>query len=132
LGYSEKYELFGGGSKGEVLEASKGCLGRYLPARIDGDLREEVYETAKRVFRLLGCSGVARVDFMLKDGVLYVNEINTVPGSMSNYLFEFGGLSFSAMVEKLIKIAIEEFDKKGRLKLRFDSNVLKGGGGGKG
>lgn len=125
LDYSQKYELFSG-SKGEAPEASKGCMGRYLPARIDGNLKTEVYETAKRVFRLLGCGGVARVDFLYKDGVLYVNEINTVPGSLSCYLFEFGGLSFSAMADRLIKNAIEEFEKKGKLRLRFDSNVLRG------
>jgi len=135
LGYSEKYELFGGSKadgSGEYKSASKGCMGRYLPARADADLRGEIFEAARGVFRLLGCSGVARVDFLFKDGQLYVNEINTVPGSMSNYLFEFGGLSFSGLVDRLIRAAMDECKRKGELKLKFDSNVLKGSGGAKG
>ncbi|MCL2555662.1 MAG: ATP-grasp domain-containing protein [Firmicutes bacterium] len=131
LDFSDKYELFGGSKVDGENGASKGHMGRYLPARIEGDLRDEVFRKAKEVFRLLGCSGVARVDFLLKDEVLYVNEINTIPGSLSFYLFEFGGLNFVELVDRLIKIAIEEHERKKKLRLIFDSNVLRGSVGGK-
>lgn len=78
--------------------------GRKFPADIDSDTREKVRSFAKTAFSRLGCSGVARVDFLLKDGELFVNEINTIPGSLANYLFDF---PFSDLIDKLLDIAVE-------------------------
>jgi len=118
----------GSGVSGAITERrqlSKGATGRYLPARISAELREEVQDTAKAVFRLIGCSGVARVDFLLKDSKLYVNEINTVPGSLSSYLFAFDGMGFPLLIDKLLAAAFDVFEKKKKLKYTYDSNVLK-------
>lgn len=84
-----------------------------IPAEVGEDVNAEIRQKAETAFRAVGCSGVARVDFMVKDGVVYVNEINTIPGSLSCALFE-GDMPFSRLIEKLIDIALKR-------KQRFDA-----------
>ena len=76
----------------------------------------EIRETAIKAYKCLGCKGLSRVDFFLTDdGVLYLNEINTLPGftSISMYpkLMEHLGMSQSYLVDKLIEQAIENSEK---------------------
>jgi D-alanine-D-alanine ligase len=75
--YDQKYLAWGGEVSG----------GRELPAKLDPDLEEEVRDTALRVTAVAGLRGIARIDFLERDGMLYVNEVNTIPGSMSAYLW---------------------------------------------
>jgi D-alanine-D-alanine ligase len=65
----------------------KGGASRKFPAAVSAALRSKIRAAAALAFKTLLCSGVARVDFLYKDGDLYVNEINTIPGSLSHYLF---------------------------------------------
>lgn len=83
LSYDDKYG--GGGFKGRGA-------GRKFPADIPPSLRAEVRLAAAKAFAAVGASGVARVDFMYDNdgGTLYVNEINTIPGSLAAYLFPRG------------------------------------------
>ncbi len=86
----------------------------YIPARIDPETAEEIRKTAVRAYNLLGCDGLSRVDFFVteKDKKVILNEINTLPGftSISMYpkLWEACGLSYSALLEKLILCALEK------------------------
>ncbi len=86
----------------------------YIPARLPEDVAEKVRETAVKVYRLLGCSGLARVDFFVtrKDRQVVLNEINTMPGftSISMYpkLWMHGGLSYSQLLDRLIELGMEE------------------------
>ncbi|NBJ89191.1 D-alanine--D-alanine ligase family protein [Acutalibacter sp. 1XD8-36] len=86
----------------------------YIPARLPEDVAEKVRETAVKVYRLLGCSGLARVDFFVthKDRQVVLNEINTLPGftSISMYpkLWMHGGLSYSQLLDRLIELGLEE------------------------
>lgn len=80
------------------------------PASLDNKLVQEVQKLAKRVFKLLDCRGLARVDFFISvSGRIYINEINTIPGftqiSMYPQLFMLAGLSYQALIDKLIKLA---------------------------
>ena len=89
-----------------------GTSGLSIPADIPEAAAKEIRETAVRAFRLMGCSGLARVDFFLKDdGTVILNEINTMPGftqiSMYPKLMENMGISQSELVDKLISLAIE-------------------------
>ena len=85
----------------------------YIPARIDEETAQKVRETAVRAYRLLGCSGLARVDFFVTEGDhrVVLNEINTLPGftSISMYpkLWMATGLSYSELLDKLIELAFE-------------------------
>lgn len=84
-----------------------------IPAEIGIDKNEAVRTMAEQAYRAVGCSGVARIDFMVKGDDIYVNEINTIPGSLSCALFE-DQMPFSELLNKLIEIAI-------RRKQRFDA-----------
>ncbi len=83
-----------------------------IPADI-GDKNDEVKELAVKAFTAVGCAGVARVDFMLHGDDIYVNEINTIPGSLSAPLFR-DDMEFSKLIDKLIAIALKR-------KKRFDA-----------
>lgn len=85
-----------------------------IPADIPPETEEEVKSLAARAFEAVGASGVARIDFMIKDGV-FVNEINTIPGSLSSPLFE-SVLPLSDEIELLIEIAQKRKDRADGLK----------------
>lgn len=90
-----------------------GRTGLYIPARLDTRTSDQIRETAKRAYSLLGCKGLTRMDFFVreKDGAVLLNEPNTIPGftSISMYpkLFEASGIPYSDLIDKLVKLAIE-------------------------
>ena len=84
----------------------------YIPARISEEISEEIRQTAVRAYRLLGCSGLSRVDFFVThEGQVILNEINTLPGftaiSMYPKLWEASGLPYSDLLDRLIELAQE-------------------------
>lgn len=125
LTYEDKY-IGGGKSKG----ASKGMasLSRAIPANISAQRREEIRQMAVRAFQCLGCSGVARIDFMIDQDTdqVYLNEINTIPGSLSFYLWEPVGLPYTELLERMIQLALKRHRENGKLTFSFETNVLSG------
>lgn len=101
LTYSDKYMRGGGKSKG--MQSTR----RELPARISDNETTLIKDLACKTFKVLSCSGVARIDFIRDedDKRVYVNEINTIPGSLSNYLWDFSGMGFGALIDRLIELA---------------------------
>ena len=85
----------------------------YIPARIPQEVSEKIRQTAVRAYRLLGCSGLTRVDFFVTEGDhrVILNEINTLPGftSISMYpkLWMAMGLSYGELLDKLIELALQ-------------------------
>lgn len=88
--------------------------GHKIPAEIDEATRETVERAAVTAFDAIGGSGVARVDFLVKDEV-YVNEINTIPGSLACTLFR-RDMDFSKLIERLIDYAFRRSARFERLK----------------
>lgn len=86
---------------------------RKSPADVGDDVNAQIQRSAEAAYKAVGCSGVARVDFLVKDGHVYANEINTIPGSLASGLFD-GELCFSELIELLIDGAL-------RRKRRFDA-----------
>lgn len=87
----------------------------YIPARVSKEVSNEIRAAATRAYRMLGCTGLARVDFFVRNGEeVILNELNTMPGftSISMYpkLWEAVGKSFSALVDDLIALAFERQD----------------------
>lgn len=85
----------------------------HVPARIDREKAEEIRETAKRIYRCLGCSGFARVDmFLTPEGEIYFNEVNTIPGFTEHSRFpgmmKAAGLTFAEVVERLCALIPED------------------------
>jgi D-alanine-D-alanine ligase len=92
---------------------------------------------AVKGFQCLGCNGVARIDFMIDkaNGNVYLNEINTIPGSLSFYLWEPIGVKYTELLDRMIKLALKRNRENERLTFSFETNVLAGvklGGGTKG
>jgi D-alanine-D-alanine ligase len=95
-----------------------------IPAKIDDTTTRRVQELAVATFRLLECSGMARVDFFLKaDGSVIVNELNTLPGftriSMYPKLWEASGVSYPQLLEELVRLAVEQHAKESKLKRTY-------------
>jgi D-alanine-D-alanine ligase len=99
---------------------------RILPAEIPDALTTKIQGMAARVFQAINCFGVARVDFLInkKDKSLFVNEINTLPGSLSFYLWEAGGMKFSQLIDELVELAIKRHKEKTETTYSYDSNIL--------
>ncbi len=92
-----------------------------IPARVSAEVERAARELAIKTYRTLECSGMARVDFFLTKGEkLLVNEVNTIPGftriSMYPKLWEATGLTYSELLDELIKLAIERFKRERSLK----------------
>ena len=100
---------------------------RRIPAPISADLTNKVQDLAQKIFRIFDCTGVVRIDFFVdpSEETIYVTELNTIPGSMSYYLWEATDLDYPNLVNRLIEIAEERFKKKRKIIQSFDSNILK-------
>jgi D-alanine-D-alanine ligase len=84
-----------------------------------------VQEVAVATFKTLECLGLARVDvFLTSDERVIVNEINTIPGftkiSMYPKLWEYTGISYKDLVNELIRLAIDDYEKRNRLKVSVE------------
>lgn len=132
LSYSDKY-LGNAKTKGT---ASKGMAStsRIIPARISKELTENIQKTSKEVFKLLNLSGVCRIDYLIdsKTKEYYVNEPNTIPGSLSFYLWKEAGVKYADLLDEMISIAIKEYKNKNKKVRSFNSNILEGFNGTKG
>jgi D-alanine-D-alanine ligase len=96
---------------------SEGGMELHVPARVPELVRERVRELAVEVFRLVRCSGMARVDFFVEDERVLVNELNTIPGftSTSVYakLFEASGVPYAELLDRLVRLALERYEREG-------------------
>jgi D-alanine-D-alanine ligase len=109
-------------------EAPGGMAGqdRIVPARLSDERTEKIQNLAVRLFHLFECAGVVRIDFMIDEATdtLYFNEINTIPGSFSFYLWEPSGVPFDALVDRLVQIARRRHrEQNGRVQT-YDVNLL--------
>ena len=92
-----------------------------IPAKLPTEISERIRQTAIKTFSVLCCAGMARVDFFLRNGdEIIVNEINTIPGftriSMYPKLWEASGLPYGELIDKLIGLAMEKFEREKGLK----------------
>ena len=97
-----------------------------IPANINKDLIDQVNDLGKRTYKTLGCSGIARVDFLINsaDNKIYVNEVNTLPGSLYHHNWKKMGISNVDLVSKLILLAEERFDSQKDITHTFKSDIL--------
>ena len=121
LSYENKYNA---GSKA----ASKGMASaaRIVPAPLSEAMSDEIRALALSTFKVLGASGVSRIDFLLdaSDNQIYVNEINTIPGSLAFYLWEASGVDFSELMDLLVKQAIDRQRLREKMIFSYDTNLL--------
>ena len=110
LSYEDKY-----------LSKSDLKSNRDIPAKIDKKLENEIKEIAMKTCEVLNIRGVIRIDFLIKEQI-YVNEINSIPGSLSYYLWD---TKYLELLEKVIKIALMESYKEEKLIKNFETDILK-------
>jgi D-alanine-D-alanine ligase len=101
---------------------SEGGMELVIPPRIEAAARERVRELAARVYRIVGCAGLARCDFFVTDdGEVLVNELNTIPGftetSVFGKLFEATGIGYPELCDRLVRLAVERHERE--LAFRF-------------
>ena len=128
LSYEDKYV---GGSKGaKGMQASQ----KRIPADLPEKETKRIQFLARETFRVLSCHGVSRIDMIIdrKTRDIYVNEINTIPGSLSFYLWEASGISFEQLMDKLVELAIKRKREQGMKTVSYDHNIFNLGGGLKG
>lgn len=121
-------ELLSFQDKYQQEEGSKGMASadRVIPADIPDDLSDSISHTSSEIFRLFGCSGLARLDFLVDGNTnqFFFNEINTIPGSFSFYLWKESGISFPELLQELLDIAIQEHQEKNGRILSYETNLL--------
>ena len=127
LTYEDKY--MGGTKTNQGMQASQ----KRIPADLPQEITDRIRYLAGETFRVLSCHGVSRVDFMVDADTnnVYVNEINTIPGSLSFYLWEATGTSFDKLMDELVALALKRKREQGLKTTNFDHNIfnLTGKGG---
>ena len=134
LTYKDKY-LGNGKTKGKMSGTkSQGMASaaRIIPARIDSKLEDEVRDISCRAFKALNMSGVVRIDFLIDKETkkVYINEPNTIPGSLAFYLWEPVGKPYSKLLDTLITLAIKDYKARHKKVYTFETNILAGYGNG--
>ncbi len=114
LTYADKYERGGLSGKGA----------RAFPADISVELSTEIKEKAVAAATAIGASGIARVDFLFdeEEGKLYINEINTLPGSLALYLFD----DKKAALDEIISVAKKAANARNSLSYKYESGIIRG------
>lgn len=97
---------------------------RIIPAVIPISTKSKIEEIAKLVFNLLDCAGLVRLDFLVKGKEIYCIEINTIPGSLSFYLWDKSGYPYPKLLDHLIKLALSKHNSVKKLQTDFASPIL--------
>ena len=123
LSYKDKYQ---GSNKSKGMASTS----RICPADLDKDTTKKIQDLALESFKVLACAGVVRIDFMMdaKTNAIYINEVNTIPGSLAFYLWEKSGLRFSDLMDALVDQAINRTRLKAKMIFSFETNLLEGYG----
>ena len=139
LTYEDKYGGGSGGSTksvkgssadsgGESGGQSQGMveLARKIPAPISDETTALIQDYSVRAFRAMNCAGVVRIDYILdsETGEVFLNEINTIPGSLAFYLWEATGTTYPELLDELIRIALRRHRNEDALSFSFETHIL--------
>ena len=122
LSYRDKYL----GNSKKTSSKGMAATNRILPARLDEKMTSEIREMSKNVFKVLNASGVIRIDYLIdkKSKKVYINETNTIPGSLSFYLWEATNKPYKVLLDDMISLAIKTYKRKKRKVFSFETNIL--------
>ena len=134
LTYADKYIGDGKGKlKGNKYSSKTGSKGmaslnRKLPAELDEKMQKEIENIAVKAFKALGSSGNSRIDFLIDEKAkkVYINEINSIPGSLAFYLWDAKDINFTQVLDDMINIGIKDYKRRMSKTHSFDSNILQG------
>lgn len=96
------------------------------PKKLGQAVEQQIQEIAKKAFKIFDCSGVVRIDFLVdkKQNKIYLNELNSIPGSLAFYLFKDQGYTFEKLITRLIELAKTKMETKLSNKYSYSSNAL--------
>lgn len=125
--YEDKYLKEGGA---QIGNAEKSII---IPATLDEKTTKEIQDMAIEIYKTVGCSGTARVDFLYDKTFkkYYANEINTLPGTLYHHLWKKSGIELKDLLTKLIDLGVERNKKKNKLTYTFESEILNKANSGK-
>ncbi len=117
LTYEEKYLRGGEGMK---------SADRIIPAPLSEELTARIQALAIQAFRALDGRGITRIDFLVRpdSGEIFLNELNTMPGSLSFYLWEPTGIPPRELVHRLVTIAQDAYAEKRRSTYNYQTNLI--------
>ena len=120
LSFDDKYINANSKTKG------MGSMGRKIPAEVTKEQKEHIENYTKQIYKTMDCCGVVRVDYLMDESRehVYVNEINTIPGSFSFYLWEHNDLPFGKLLDVLIEEALNQAQLRKDKVLKYDSKIL--------
>lgn len=123
--FEDKYLKKGGAQLGK---AKNNII---IPARISTTLTEKIRETARSIYKNLGCSGIARIDFLYnrRTGRFFANEMNPLPGTLYHHLWKASGIAFNDLLMNLLDFAKDRYRQKKRVTYVFQSSILQQTGG---
>lgn len=108
------------------MGAGMASLSRFIPPNITPETRDYIRSLAVKAFTVLGCNGLSRIDFMI-DGAenkVYLNEINTIPGSLSFYLWAPLGVDYSTVLDSMISLALRRKREEDAIEFSFATDLL--------
>lgn len=126
LSYHDKYQR----GSGKTKNSGMASLDRKIPAPITEEKRREICELSCKAFRSLGGNGVVRIDYLMDtadNDRVYINEINTIPGSLAFYLWEAAGTAYSDLLEQIIEAGMKRKREREHLVFTYDTNILANG-----
>lgn len=138
LTYNDKYISGGKGKlKGGAKNTGAGKMSasdRIIPARISKEVEKAVRQMAKDTYKALNLSGIARIDFLInkETSEVYVNEPNTIPGSLAFYLWSYVGKEYKTLLDDAITLCIKNYKNNAKKVSSFESNILSNFSGSKG
>ena len=124
LSYEDKYMANAKGGKSKGMAS----LGRKIPADLSEERSNEIRQLACKIFKAIGASGVVRIDFIIDcdTDTVYANEINTIPGSLSFYLWDATDMKYRELIDNLIDLAFRRQRNRENLTFTIDTNILSG------
>jgi D-alanine-D-alanine ligase len=125
--FDDKYISDGGSQTGKATN------NLIIPARLDEATTLAIQNSAKKVYKALGCFGIARVDFLYNKQTkeFFANEVNPLPGTLYHHLWKASGLELDELLKELIRLAEEKSEQKKEITFTFESSVLTNLGKGK-
>ena len=128
LTFDDKYMRGGKGGKGGKGGAKGGMqsLARKLPAPIPDEMTRQIQDMTARIFRVMDLKGVVRVDYIIDPAKnqVYVNEVNTIPGSLAFYLFEPMGIRYPQLLDKMVESALAAYRERQASSFSYGSAIL--------
>ena len=116
----------GKGAKGGAKQAGMKNMDRKVPAEISDEQTKEIQDITKKAFKCLNSRGVSRIDFIIDNdtGKTYINEINTIPGSFAFYLWEYSGMTYTKLIDRIVEIAEKANEEKNKNNYTFNSDII--------